>query len=150
MLQGERVVVGEHMAPENQRKCSVINWFTDSKGFLFLIFLSFTLLPAKSYAGQQVLRAELCLEKWLCGVLPPGRGLGFRFQLLQLRLTAYSRRGARRRGSLSDSLWQPAPSLISCMMYSILSNPLSFWHVSKALFIVISEHFSTVILPAFL
>lgn len=33
--------MGEHMAPQNQRKCFVINCLTDSKYFLFQIFLSF-------------------------------------------------------------------------------------------------------------
>lgn len=146
----ERVVVGEHMAPENKRRCSVINWFADSKGFLFLIFLPFTLLPAKSYAGQQVLRMELFLEKWLCSVCLLGEDWVFISSYCSSGWHRADLERARRRGRLSDSLWQPAPSLISCMMYSILGNPLSFWHFFKALSVVISEHFSVVILPAFL
>lgn len=48
--------------------------------------------------------------------------------------------GAGSKGSLSDALWQSAPPLISCMIYGILNTPLSFWHIFKALFIVISEY----------
>lgn len=54
------------------------------RGFCFWFFSLFTLVPAKSYTGQQVLRAELSLEKRLCGA-SSGRGFRLGFQLLQFR-----------------------------------------------------------------
>lgn len=154
ILQRGRRGGGRTYGTRETAKVFVINFLTSSKEFLFLIFLSFypsdcQMLCWAAGANYWAVLEEMALQFFFFW-----ERIWFSFPVSPVQVSSMQPWEEQWGGGrLSDSLWQYAPPLISCMMYTIPNTPLSFWYVSKALFIVISEHcviFSVFIIPAFL